>query len=226
MLVSLCIRDVVLIERIDLAPGPGLTALTGETGAGKSILLDSLGLALGERADAWLVRQGAQQASVAAAFSPPEGHPALALLAEHGIDAEGGVVLRRVVGADGRSKAFVNDEPVGVALLRRLGTLLVEVQGQFAQGGLADEATHAGLLDAFGRLAPLRARTAGAHAAWRAASRALAEAEAAVASARQEEEFLRHAVEELGKLGPEEGEEDALDVARRRLQQGERRAEG
>jgi DNA repair protein RecN (Recombination protein N) len=226
MLVSLSIRDVVLIERLDLAPGAGLTALTGETGAGKSILLDSLGLALGERADAGLVRAGAAQASVAAAFSPEDGHPALALLAEHGIETEGGIVLRRVVGADGRSKAFVNDEPVSVALLRRLGALLVEVQGQFAQVGLADEATHAGLLDAFGRLAPRRAMVAGAYAAWRAALRALAEAEASVAAARQEEDFLRHAVEELAKLGPEEGEEEALDVERRRLQQGERRAEG
>jgi DNA repair protein RecN (Recombination protein N) len=226
MLVSLSIRDVVLIEKLDLSPGAGLTALTGETGAGKSILLDSLGLALGDRADAGLVRAGAPQASVAAAFAPPDGHAALALLAEHGIDAEGGIVLRRVVGADGRSKAFVNDEPVGVALLRRLGALLVEVQGQFAQVGLADEATHPGLLDAFGRLSPRRATVAGAHAAWRAAMRALAEAEASVAAARQEEDFLRHAVEELAKLAPEEGEEEALDVERRRLQQGERRAEG
>jgi DNA repair protein RecN (Recombination protein N) len=226
MLVSLSIRDVVLIERLELGPGPGLTALTGETGAGKSILLDSLGLALGDRADAGLVRAGAPQASVAAAFSPPEGHAALALLAEHGIDAEGGIALRRVVGADGRSKAFVNDEPVGVALLRRLGALLVEVQGQFAQVGLADEATHPALLDAFGRLGPLRSRVAGAHASLRAALRALAEAEASVTAARQEEDYLRHAVEELAKLAPEEGEEEALDVERRRLQQGERRAEG
>jgi DNA repair protein RecN (Recombination protein N) len=226
MLVSLSIRDVVLIEKLDLAPGPALTALTGETGAGKSILLDSLGLAVGERADAGLVRAGAAQATVAAAFSPPDGHAAFALLAEHGIDAEGGIVLRRVVSADGRSKAFVNDEPVGVALLRRLGALLVEVQGQFAQVGLADEASHAGLLDAFGRLSPRRATVTGAHAAMRAAMRALAEAEAAVAAARQEEDFLRHAVEELAKLAPEEGEEEALDVERRRMQQGEKRAEG
>ena len=225
MLVSLSIRDVVLIERLDLSPGPGLTALTGETGAGKSILLDSLGLALGERADAGLVRAGAAQASVSAGFAPPEGHPAFDLVAEHGIAAEGEIVLRRVLGADGRSKAFVNDEAVGVGLLRRLGALLVEVQGQFAQVGLADEATHAGLVDAFGRLAPQRAAVAGAHASWRAALAALADAEAAVAAARAEEAFLRHAVEELRSLAPEEGEEDRLDAERRRLQQGERRAE-
>ncbi|WP_144187015.1 DNA repair protein RecN [Elioraea rosea] len=226
MLVSLSIRDVVLIDRLDLVPGAGLTALTGETGAGKSILLDSLGLALGDRAEAGLVRAGAAQASVAAGFAPPPGHPALALLAEHGIGAEDGIVLRRVLGADGRSRAFVNDEPVGVALLRRLGALLVEVQGQFAQVGLADEATHAGLLDAFGRLGGERARTAGAHASWRAALRALADAEASVVSARKEEEYLRHAVEELARLAPEEGEEEALDASRRRMQQGEKRAEG
>jgi len=225
VLVSLSIRDVVLIERLDLSPGPGLTALTGETGAGKSILLDSLGLALGERADAGLVRAGAAQASVSAGFAPPEGHPAFDLVAEHGIAAEGEIVLRRVLGADGRSKAFVNDEAVGVGLLRRLGALLVEVQGQFAQVGLADEATHAGLVDAFGRLAPQRAAVAGAHASWRAALAALADAEAAVAAARAEEAFLRHAVEELRSLAPEEGEEDRLDAERRRLQQGERRAE-
>ena len=226
MLVSLAIRDVVLIERLDLSPGPGLTVLTGETGAGKSILLDSLGLALGARADAGLVRAGAAQASVSAGFAPPPGHPAFALLAEHGIAAEGEIVLRRVVAADGRSKAFVNDEPVGVALLRRLGGLLVEVQGQFAQIGLADEATHARLLDAFAQLAPLRAAVAGAHASWRAALAALADAEAAVATARSEEDFLRHAVAELESLAPEADEEARLDEERRRLQQGERRAEG
>ena len=226
MLVSLSIRDVVLIERLDLAPGPGLTALTGETGAGKSILLDSLGLALGDRAEQGLVRAGAAQASVSAGFAPPAGHPAFALLAEHGIETEGEIVLRRVLAADGRSRAFINDAPVGVALLRRVGALLVEVQGQFAQVGLADEATHAGLLDAFGRLAAKRASVAGAHASWRAALRALADAEGEVASARAEESFLRHAVAELETLAPEDGEEEALDLARRRLQQGERRAEG
>ena len=225
MLVSLSIRDVVLIERLDLPLGPGLTALTGETGAGKSILLDSLGLALGERAEAGLVRQGAAQASVTATFAPPEGHPAFDRLAEHGIAAEGEIVLRRVLAADGRSKAFVNDEAVGVGFLRRLGSLLVEIEGQFAQTGLADEATHAGLLDAFGGLAPLRATVAGAHASWRAARAALTDAEAAVAAARSEEAFLRHAVEELRALAPEEGEEERLDEERRRLQQSERAAE-
>jgi DNA repair protein RecN (Recombination protein N) len=226
MLVSLAIRDVVLIERLDLGFGPGLTALTGETGAGKSILLDSLGLALGARAEAGLVRAGQAQASVAAAFQPRAGHPALAVLHEQGLALdEDGLVLRRVVQADGRSRAFVNDQPVAVGLLRRIAATLVEVQGQHEQVGLADPATHAALLDAFGGLEPQRAAVAEAHRSWRAALRALAEAQAAIAAAQRDEEFLRHAVEELTALSPIAGEEEALARDRQRMQQGERRAE-
>ncbi len=225
MLVAVSIRDVVLIDRLDLSLGPGLTVLTGETGAGKSILLDSLGLALGARADAGLVRAGAAQAVVTAAFEPPAGHVAFALLAEHGLPAETPLTLRRVVQADGRSRAFINDEPVSVALLRRLGETLVEVEGQFAQVGLADPATHLGLLDAFAGLESECARLAGAHAAWRAAERARADAEAAIAAARREEDWLRHAVAELVKLAPEPDEETRLDATRRRMQQNEKRVE-
>ena len=225
MLSSLAIRDVVLIERLDLHFGPGLTALTGETGAGKSILLDSLGLALGARAEAGMVRAGQAQASVAAAFHPPAGHPAFDILREQGIEPEEDLVLRRVVQADGRSRAFVNDQPVGVALLRRLGATLVEVQGQHEQVGLADPASHGGLLDAFGGLEPRRSATAEAWSAWRAATKRLAEAREAIAAAQREEEWLRHAVAELKDLNPEEGEEDRLASERQRLQQGERRAE-
>ena len=225
MLSSLRIRDVVLIERLDLQFGPGLTVLTGETGAGKSILLDSLGLALGQRAESGLVRAGQAQASVAAAFSPTPGHPAFALLAEQGMDAEEDIVLRRVVGADGRSRAFVNDEPVGVALLRRLGALLVEVQGQHDQVGLADPASHGGLLDAFGALEGRRNRVGEAFRAWRAAGRALKEAQDAIAAARRDEDWLRHAVDELSTLAPAEGEEEELSRERQGLQQGERRGE-
>lgn len=225
MLVAVSIRDVVLIDRLDLSLGPGLTVLTGETGAGKSILLDSLGLALGARAEAGLVRAGAAQAVVTAAFEPPAGHAALALLAEHGLPAETPLTLRRVVQADGRSRAFVNDEPVSVSLLRRLGETLVEVEGQFAQVGLADPATHLGLLDAFAGLEPDRARLAGAHGAWRAAERARADAEAAIAAVRREEDWLRHAVAELAKLAPEPDEEARLDATRRRMQQNEKRTE-
>ena len=158
MLTALSIRDVVLIERLDLTFERGLTVLTGETGAGKSILLDSLGLALGARAESGLVRAGAEQASVTACFTPPPGHAIRAVLREHGLDVEDDLVLRRIVGKDGRSRAFVNDQPVGVALLRRIGALLVEVQGQHEQMTLADPAIHVALLDAFGVAPKLRDR--------------------------------------------------------------------
>ena len=225
MLTALSIRDVVLIERLELCFGPGLTVLTGETGAGKSILLDSLGLALGGRAEAGLVRAGAEQASVAACFAPPAQHPATALLAEQGIAGEDEIVLRRVVGRDGRSRGFVNDQPVSVALLRRAGALLVEVQGQHEQMGLADPASHAGLLDAFGVPAPLRQAVGAAWRDWREAQSALTAARQAIATAQRDEDWLRHAVDELAKLAPAEGEEDRLAAERQRLQQGERRAE-
>jgi len=225
MLTALSIRDVVLIERLDLAFQAGLTVLTGETGAGKSILLDSLGLALGARADAGLIRAGADQASVSASFAAPAGHPAHALLAEHGFAAEDEIVLRRAMGRDGRSRAFVNGQPAGAALLRQLGALLVEVQGQHEQMGLADPASHAGLLDAFGVAARLRDTVAGAWRDWRAANGALAAAREAIAAARRDEEWLRHAVDELSALAPEEGEEGRLAAERLALQQGERRAE-
>src|SRR6185312_16128072 len=225
MLTALSIRDVVLIERLDLSFGQGLTVLTGETGAGKSILLDSLGLALGARAEAGLVRSGTEQASVTACFSPPAGHPVLDVIREQGLDAEEDIVLRRIVSKDGRSRAYVNDQPVGVALLRRVGALLVEVQGQHEQMGLAEPASHAGFLDAFAVPAPLRRAVADAWREWRQALDALAAARAAIEAAQRDEEWLRHAVEELATLAPQEGEEDRLAAERLRLQQGERRAE-
>ena len=225
MLASLAIRDVVLIEKLDLSFDAGLAVLTGETGAGKSILLDSLGLALGHRAEAGLVRAGQTQASVAAAFLPSPDHPCFDILRDQGISAEDELVLRRVLQADGKSRAFINDQPVSVALLKRLGATLVEVQGQHEQVGLADPATHAGLLDAFGALDGERSATATAWAAWRDAKRRLAAAREAIASAQREEEWLRHAVGELTDLAPEEGEEDTLAGERQKLQQGERRAE-
>ena len=225
MLTTLSIRDVVLIERLDLSFGPGLTVLTGETGAGKSILLDSLGLALGARAEQGLVRDGAEQASVAACFSPQPGHAALALLAENGVELEDEVVLRRVVAKDGRSRATVNDQPVSVGLLRRAGALLVEVQGQHDQMGLADPAGHAPLLDAYAGHPALRRAVAESWAAWRAARTALEAARTQIAEAAREEDWLRHATDELATLAPEEGEEDRLAAERHRLQQGERRAE-
>ena len=225
MLSALSIRDVVLIERLDLEFGPGLTVLTGETGAGKSILLDSFQLALGGRAEQGLVRAGCAQASVAAAFTPPRDHPAFALLAEQGLEADDELVLRRVLSRDGRSRAFVNDQPVGVALLRRVGALLVEMQGQHDQMGLAEPAAHLALLDAFGVPPGLCTAAATAWKAWRSTRTALAAARDGVEAARRDEDWLRHAVEELTTLRPEPGEEDRLAAERQALQQGERRAE-
>jgi DNA repair protein RecN (Recombination protein N) len=225
VLTSLALRDVVLIERLDLALDAGLTVLTGETGAGKSILLDGLGLALGGRAEASLVRAGAEQAVATACFAPPRGHPVAALLAEHGIEAEDELVLRRVVGQDGRSRALINDQPVGVALLRLVGSLLVEVEGQHGQQGLADPATHRAVLDEFAVPPPALAETAQSWTAWREADRRHRDAETQIAAALRDQEWLAHQVAELDELAPEPGEETALADARQALQHGERRAQ-
>jgi DNA repair protein RecN (Recombination protein N) len=226
MLSALSIRDVVLIDRLDLTFGQGLTVLTGETGAGKSILLDSLGLALGDRADSGLVRAGQEQATVTAFFAPPLAHPAFALLAEQGLEAEEEIVIRRVVSRDGRSRAFVNDQPVSAGLLRRLAALLVEVQGQHDQIGLADPAAHGPLLDGFGVPPALTAAVVSAWGLWRERRAALDAARRAMAEAQRDEEWLRHAVGELSDLRPEPGEEEALAQARHAMQQAARRAEG
>jgi DNA repair protein RecN (Recombination protein N) len=225
LLTSLSLRDVVLIERLDVSLGAGLTVLTGETGAGKSILLDGLGLALGGRAEAGLVRAGAEQAVATACFAPPRDHPVGGVLAEHGLDAADELVLRRVVGKDGRSRALINDQPVGVALLRRVGGMLVEVQGQHDQQGLADAGTHRGVLDGFGVPGEALRAVAETWAGWRAAESALHTARTAIAAAQRDQEWLVHQVAELDELAPEPGEEAALSAARQALQQGERRAE-
>jgi DNA repair protein RecN (Recombination protein N) len=212
MLQGLSIRDVVLIDRLDLVCEAGLSALTGETGAGKSILLDALGLALGARGDAGLVAKGAAQASVAASFTLEPKHPARALLAERGltIDDDEPLILRRVLGADGRSRAFVNDQPVPVGTLRDLAALLVEIHGQFDTHGLLDPATHRAALDMYGGLAGDAEQLAKLHAAWRAAAAAEADARERAAKAAADEEFLRHAVDELDRLDPKPGEETEL----------------
>jgi DNA repair protein RecN (Recombination protein N) len=225
MLNSLSIRDVVLIERLDLSFGSGLTTLTGETGAGKSILLDSLGLALGARADTGLIRAGAEQAVVAAAFSVIPSHPALSLLGEHGLASGPDIFLRRIVNRDGRSRALVNDQPVSLSFLRMLSALLIEVQGQHEQVGLADPANHMALLDAFGVPAEARAAAASAHKTWRDVAARLKAAEQKIEDAAREEDFLRHAVDELSRLNPRPDEEEELATERQRLQSGERRAE-
>lgn len=220
MLTTLAIRDVVLIEALDLEFGPGLGTLTGETGAGKSILLDSLGLALGVRADSGLVRNGAQQAMVSAGFDLPGDHPAFALLAENGLDAEPGeaLVIRRVVKADGGSRAFINDQPASAATLRELGAMLVEIHGQHDDRGLINPRGHRALLDAFGRLDV--AGVATLHAAWRVAEDALDAARTDLENAARDREWLDHAVDELTRFAAEPGEEAALAAERSDMQKG------
>ncbi|AOX17147.1 DNA repair protein RecN [Kozakia baliensis] len=228
MLTHLSIRDVVLIEKLDLAFQPGLTVLTGETGAGKSILLDSLGLTLGDRASGGLVRANASQAMVSACFEIDPEHPVHTLLAEQGIrldDPNEPLVLRRTVTPDARSRAYLNDQPIGVGLLRRIASLLVEIQGQHEQMGLADQSTHLDMLDALGVDPMRREKTARAYRAWIEATAALAAAQAEMEAARREEDWLRLSVEDLGTLAPQENEEDTLAALRVSLQQAERRGE-
>ena len=218
MLRRLSIRNYVLISSLDIDLGAGMAVFTGETGAGKSILLDALGLALGERAASGVVARGSDRASVAAAFDIGQADAVRTLLAEHDLDHDGELLLRRVVGSDGRSRAFVNDTPTGIALLRRIGNLLVEIEGQTDQGGLLDQARHLTMLDEFAGHGPERESLAAAHAAWRAAQSALEEAEAAHEASRREEEYLRHAVSELEALAPERGEEARRAAERATLQ--------
>jgi DNA repair protein RecN (Recombination protein N) len=226
MLLGLTIRDVVLIDRLDLAFRPGLCVLTGETGAGKSILLDALGLALGRRAEAALVRAGAAQAAVTAEFAVGRNHPSQAILREAGVEGAGDtIVLRRLVGADGRSRAFVNDEPASVGLLRELGDSLVEIQGQFEQRGLLDPGNHRTILDAFAEHSVGPAALARAWLAWREAVRCEAEAMRSLAAAREEEDLLRHQLAELDAVDPAVDEEDTLAARRGLLQSAERLAE-
>ncbi len=224
MLLGLSIRDVVLIDRLDIGFRPGLSVLTGETGAGKSILLDSLGLALGARSENGLVRRGAAQLSVTAEFSVPPDHPALRILADQALDAPRELVLRRVVTTDGRSRAFVNDQPISVGLLRRLGDSLVEIHGQFESHGLLDAATHRSVLDAFAGVDGTAVRQS--WGVWQDAVKVRLEAEARLAKARDEEDFLRHAVEELNALDPLPGEEAALAERRAIMMHGEKLLEG
>ncbi len=223
MLSRLSIRDVVLIERLELEFSGGLCVLTGETGAGKSILLDSLGLALGARAEARLVRHGADQSVVTAEFDLDPGHPVYALLDEHGLSVEGEpLMLRRTLGRDGRSRAFLNDQSVSVGLLRQVGDELVEVHGQFDNQRLLNPATHLGLLDAHGGHDALRGDVAKAYRAWREAAQARIRAQEEMQAARRDEDYLRHAVEELKSLGPEDGEEERLAHERQMLMHGEK----
>ena len=217
MLASLSVSNIVLIEQLTLDFEPGLTVLTGETGAGKSILLDALGLALGSRADFGLIRQGSQQAQVSAIFNINRTSPIWALVEDAGISSEDQLILRRRLKSDGKSTASINDVPVSVGLLRQVGDMLVEIQGQFEGRGLLDTSTHTALLD----------RAAGHHQrltelkqswqSWAEARAALAQARQALSDAKAEEDWLRDAVEVLDQLTPQTGEEDSLLTERTRL---------
>ena len=222
MLRGLEIRDILIIDRLELAFQPGLNVLTGETGAGKSILLDSLGFVLGWRGRAELVRKGAAQGEVLAEFDLPADHPARAVLREAGLPEEDSLLLRRVNTVDGRKTAWVNDRRCSGEVLRQLSETLVELHGQHDDRGLLDARGHRRLLDTFGQLDPLLDATRSQWRALRQAQTALEAAQAALAQVAAEEEFLRHAVAELDKLAPQPGEEEALDSRRRLMQSAAR----
>ena len=222
MLARLSIRDIVLIERLDIEFSRGLAVLTGETGAGKSILLDAFALALGGRGDAGLVRHGVEQGQVTAVFDVPRGHPATTILSENGLEDNGEMILRRVQLADGRTRAFVNDQAISVQTLRAVGSALVEIHGQHDERALVDAATHRRLLDAF---AGLEKDVAALEQLWEGrctANAALDEHRASMERAAREADYLRHASDELRALAPRDGEETALAERRTTMMQGEK----
>ncbi|MEH0076293.1 DNA repair protein RecN [Pannonibacter sp. Pt2] len=222
MLATLSIRDIVLIDRLDIEFSGGMTVLTGETGAGKSILLDALTLALGGRGDAGLVRHGETQGQVVAVFDVAGAHPVRALLRENDVPDDGDVILRRIQTADGRSRAFINDQPVSVGLLRQAGQMLVEVHGQHDERALVDPESHRLLLDAFGVLQGELTAVEAAYSAYRKAEKALRDHKARIEAARREADFLRSAVDELKTLDPKQGEEEALALRRAEMMQVEK----
>jgi DNA repair protein RecN (Recombination protein N) len=225
MLIRLSIRDIVLIDRLDVDFTTGLSVLTGETGAGKSILLDAFALALGGRGYCGLVRQGAAQGQVTAAFDVPPDHPARALLKSNDIPADEDLILRRVQFADGRTRAFLNDQPVAVQVLRSVGAALVEIHGQHDDRALVDTAVHRSLLDAYGGLEGEVAEVDRLWVLRRNASERAAQHRAEVERAQREADWLRHAAEELAKLAPRPGEETALADRRIGMMQAEKIAE-
>ncbi len=225
MLTALAIRDVVLIEALDLEFGSGLGVLTGETGAGKSILLDSLGLALGARGDSGLIRNGSAQASVTASFDLEPAHPANLFLAENGLETATGepLIIRRLLKVDGGSRAFINDQPTSAGLLRELGALLVEIHGQHDDRGLINPRGHRALLDSFGRLDT--ASVTAAWQRWQAARQALEQAHDDLENAVRDREWLDHAVQQLASVDPQPGEDLALSEERSDMQKGARLAD-
>jgi DNA repair protein RecN (Recombination protein N) len=225
MLSALSVRNIVLIDQLDLTLETGLTALTGETGAGKSILLDALTLALGGRGDAALVRAGAESGQVVAVVQLPRNHPAREALRENAIADDEDIILRRVQFADGRTRAFINDQPVSAGLLQAIGRLVVEIHGQHDDRALVDVASHRAALDAFGGHESLVSATWRAYEALIEADAAVNGQQAVINEALAREEYARHVVAELGDLAPEAGEEETLAERRQRLMQLERAAE-
>jgi DNA repair protein RecN (Recombination protein N) len=225
MLSRLSIRDIVLIDRLDIDFADGLAVLTGETGGGKSILLDAFALALGARGDQSLVRQGAEQGQVTAVFEVERTHPARALLKENDIAAEDELILRRVQFADGRTRALINDQPVSVQVMKELGALLVEIHGQHDERALVDAGTHRRLLDAFGALEADATKVAALWEARRVAAAAAEAHRAEIERAKREGDWLRHAVDELTTLAPKAGEETTLAERRTGMMQAEKVAE-
>ncbi len=222
MLARLSIRDIVLIERLDIEFSRGLAVLTGETGAGKSILLDAFALALGGRGDAGLVRHGAEQGQVTATFDVPKNHPAAKLLADNGLDDTGEMILRRVQLADGRTRAFINDQAISVQTLRAVGAALVEIHGQHDERALVDASTHRRLLDAFAGLEKDVAALESLWEARRSTNAALEAHRAGMDRAAREADYLRHASQELKTLAPKDGEETELANRRTTMMQGEK----
>ncbi|WP_196258178.1 DNA repair protein RecN [Pelagibacterium limicola] len=217
MLSALSVRNIVLIDQLDLAFERGMTVLTGETGAGKSILLDALTLALGGRGDAALVREGAESGQVVAVLHLPEDHPARILLRQNEVSDDAEIILRRVQHADGRTRAFINDQPVSAGLLKSVGALLVEVHGQHDDRALVDTATHRALLDSFGGYDAELKAVGEASSMLTAAEKAVDAQRLRVEKAARDEDYARHIVEELTALKPEPGEETTLSERRQWL---------
>jgi DNA repair protein RecN (Recombination protein N) len=224
MLRSLSIQNVVLIDRLEINFSAGLCVLTGETGAGKSILLDALGLALGERANASLIRPGAPQASVSAAFAVKDNPPLFAILEAQGLATEEEIILRRIIMADGKSRAYINDHPVSAGLLKEIATEVVEIHGQFDHA--LQPATHRALLDNFSGSQDLLNHVETAYTSYQEATRTLENAEKFLAEQRHQEDFLRYAVEEFEKISPQTGEEEELLQRRTLLQNKSKVIEG
>ena len=222
MLSHLSIRDIVLIERLDIDFAAGLSVLTGETGAGKSILLDALSLALGARGDVALVRHGAAQGQVTAAFDVPRNHPARTILSDNAIDDDGDIILKRVQAADGRTRVFVNDQPASVSLMRDIGRALVEIHGQHDERAMVEPAAHRQLLDAFGGHVGAADSVAESWKRWRGADQDLARHRAKVEAAAREAEYLRASATELSRLDPQPGEETELSEKRAAMMRAEK----